>query len=132
MCDNLCNKLWFCCFWVGNGHGFRFHKVEPMLGEWAAHGQPCHTPILGPTRMADPNRVRGARLYTGTLYLFFFSLRAELITESKYHIQNKTTTVVVFTVPIHTISSSIYLYIYNNNFTFPLHIQSTEPTVMNP
>ena len=23
-----------------NGHGFRFHKVEPMLGEWAAHGQP--------------------------------------------------------------------------------------------
>ena len=23
-----------------NGHGFRFHKVEPMLGERAAHGQP--------------------------------------------------------------------------------------------
>ena len=23
-----------------NGHGFLFHKVEPMLGEWAAHGQP--------------------------------------------------------------------------------------------
>ena len=34
------NKLSFWCFWVGNGHGFRFHKVEPMLGEWAAHGQP--------------------------------------------------------------------------------------------
>ena len=40
LCDNLCNKLWFGCFWAGNGHGFRFHKVEPMLGEWAAHGQP--------------------------------------------------------------------------------------------
>ena len=26
----------------------------------------CHSRILGPTRMADPNRVRGARLYTGT------------------------------------------------------------------
>ena len=23
-----------------NGHGFRFHKVEPMLGERVAHGQP--------------------------------------------------------------------------------------------
>ena len=27
-------------FWAENGHGFRFHKVEPMLGEWATHGQP--------------------------------------------------------------------------------------------
>ena len=26
----------------------------------------CHTPIPGPTRMADPNRVRGMRLYTVT------------------------------------------------------------------
>ena len=40
LCDNLCNKLWFRCFWVGNGHGFWFHKVKPMLGEWAALGQP--------------------------------------------------------------------------------------------
>ena len=23
-----------------NGHGIRFHKVEPMCGEWAAHAQP--------------------------------------------------------------------------------------------
>ena len=30
----------FWCFWVGNGHRFRFYKVEPMLGEWATHGQP--------------------------------------------------------------------------------------------
>ena len=25
---------------VLGGHGYRFHKVEPMLGEWVAHGQP--------------------------------------------------------------------------------------------
>ena len=40
LCDNLYNKLWFWCFWAGSGHGFWFHKVEPMLGDWAAHGQP--------------------------------------------------------------------------------------------
>ena len=33
MCYNLCNKLWFGCCCSGNGHGFWFHKVEPMLGE---------------------------------------------------------------------------------------------------
>ena len=36
LCDNLCNKLWFGCFWAGNGHGLWFHKVEPVIGEWAA------------------------------------------------------------------------------------------------
>ena len=25
---------------VGNGQGIRFHNVEPMCVEWAAHGQP--------------------------------------------------------------------------------------------
>ena len=34
------SQLWLVCFWDGNGHGFRFHKVEPMLGEWAAQRQP--------------------------------------------------------------------------------------------
>ena len=34
------HKLWFWCCWARNGHGFLFHKVEPMLGERAAHGQP--------------------------------------------------------------------------------------------
>ena len=29
----------------------------------------CHAPILGPTQLADPNRVRSARTYTETLYL---------------------------------------------------------------
>ena len=37
---NLCNKLCFYVYEAGNGHGIRFHKVEPMFGEWAAHGQP--------------------------------------------------------------------------------------------
>ena len=36
------------------------------------------TPDPGPTRMADPNLVRGARLSTGTLIDRFF-LRAELV-----------------------------------------------------
>ena len=45
LCHNLYNKLWFECGWVGNGHGFRFQKVEPMLGERAVHGQP--TSCLG-------------------------------------------------------------------------------------
>ena len=51
----------------------------------------CHAPIPGPTRMMDPNRVRGARLKTRTLYLIFFFLNRtdtcgygpHLITESK-------------------------------------------------
>ena len=34
--------------------------------------QACNAPIPGPTRLADPNLVRGARLYTGTLYRIFF------------------------------------------------------------
>ena len=39
LCDNLCIKLCFDVYETGNGHGFRFHKVEPMFDEWAAHGQ---------------------------------------------------------------------------------------------
>ena len=38
LCDNLCNKLCFGVYEAGNGHGFRFHKVEPMFDEWVAHG----------------------------------------------------------------------------------------------
>ena len=40
LCDNLCIKLCFGVYEAGNDHGFWFHKVEPMLGEWATHGQP--------------------------------------------------------------------------------------------
>ena len=37
---NSCNKLCFDAYKAGNGHGIQFQKVEPMFGEWAAHGQP--------------------------------------------------------------------------------------------
>ena len=48
----------------------------------------CHTPIPGPTRLADPNRVRGARPYTGTLCLIFFLffLKTELVPVVMAHI----------------------------------------------
>ena len=99
----------------------------------------CHTLILGPTRMADPNRVQGARLYTGTLYLHFFLFLTLVgpsrITESKYHIQKYKIKLppwwCLHCQYIHSVLSPIYLYIYKN-FTFQLHIQSVEPTVMNP
>ena len=38
MLNNM--KIVFGVYKVGNGHGFQFHKVEPMLGERATHGQP--------------------------------------------------------------------------------------------
>ena len=70
-----------------------------------------------------PWRIKGALNYTETLYLFFYILVVpSLITESKYHIQkykNKSTTIVVFIVSIHTVLSPIYIYIYKNcTFTF--------------
>ena len=76
----------------------------------------CHTPIPGPTRMANPNQVRDARLYTGTLIDLFF-LIAELvpvgiqiisvITENTY-IDKRTTTGMV-SIKIYThILSPIY------------------------
>ena len=42
------------------------------------YGKACHTPIPGPTRLADPNRVRDARPYTGTLYLIYCFLKPNL------------------------------------------------------
>ena len=33
-CVHLCNKSCFDVYEAGNGHGFRVHKVEPMLGVW--------------------------------------------------------------------------------------------------
>ena len=80
----------------------------------------CHTPIPGLTRMADPNRVWGARLCTGTLIDLFF-LRAELIpvgiqtisviTENIYIYKRTTTEMVSIKIYTHTISP-IYLYKY--------------------
>ena len=71
----------------------------------------------------QPKRMKGARNCTGTLYLLFQTLVIpSLITESQNHIKiykNKTTTVVGFTVSIHTVLSPIYIYTYKNcTFTF--------------
>ena len=33
-------KIVFGVHEAGNGHGIRFHKVEPMCAEWAFNGQP--------------------------------------------------------------------------------------------
>ena len=41
-------------------------KIESKFEE---SERKCHAPILSLTRLADSNRVRGARTYTGTLYL---------------------------------------------------------------
>ena len=46
----------------------------------------CHAPIPGPTRLADPNRVRGARTNTRTLYLTFFFFKTELVPVVMAHI----------------------------------------------
>ena len=35
----LCNKLCFVCIRPGMAMEIRFHQEEPMLDEWAAHGQ---------------------------------------------------------------------------------------------
>ena len=63
---------------------------------------------------------RGRETILGTLYFLLQTLVSlSLITKSQYHIQNKTTIVVVFTVSIHTVLSPIYIYIYKNRtFTF--------------
>ena len=38
MLNNM--QIVFGVYEAGNSHGFRFHKVERMLGERATHGQP--------------------------------------------------------------------------------------------
>ena len=39
---------------------------------WSIEDLKCHAPDPGPTRLANPNRFRGAKPYTGTPYLFIF------------------------------------------------------------
>ena len=104
-----------------------------------ASGLGCHTPIPGPTRLADPNRVRGAIPCTGTLYLiFFFFLNRtgtygygpHLITESKYHIPIKRTTTEVVSIKIYThLLSPIYKY---KNVLLHLQIRARNLHVVNP
>ena len=84
-----------------------------------------HQHILCRAPNPPPRKTKGVRDCIGTLYFLFQTLVGpSLIIESKYHIkriQNKTTTVVVFTVSIHIVLSLIYIYIYiykNCTFTF--------------
>ena len=77
-------------------------------------------PFPRPTKAEREGETRD---WTKTLYILFQTLiGSSLITESKCYIQrykNKTTTVVVFTVSIHTVLSPIYICIYEKkNCTF--------------
>ena len=88
----------------------------------------CHTPILDPTRMADPNQVQDARLYTGTLYLFFFFLKAELVPvgiQTIYVITKKSFTYTKKLSPEWCPSKSIHIYWVSFTYTKTvlLHLQ---------
>ena len=93
--------------------------IQGRSGPWHCY-LGCHTPVPSPTRMADPNRVRAARLYTRTLIDLFF-LRAELVPvgvqtisviKKIIYIYKRITTGVV-SIKIYThIPSLIYLYMY--------------------
>ena len=68
---------------------------------------PVSCPDSNPTRMVDPNRVRGARLYTGTLIDLFF-MRAELVP-------------VGIITSLYICISYIYTYSYNFYYLSSLH-----------
>ena len=102
---------------------FLEYKLYTMLLEHHLY-KVCHAPIPGLTRLADPNRVRGARPYTGTLYFFFFLENQNII-----YIYKRTTTGVV-SIKFYThILSPIYIY---KNCTFKFTNQSAEPTCSEP
>ena len=96
-----------------------------------------HAPNPGPTRLADPNRVRDARPNTRTLYLIFF-FKTELIpvgmahtyNNSKYYIQIKRTTTGVVSIKIYTHITESHLLIQNCTFTFTN--QNAKPTCSEP
>ena len=90
-----------------------------------------------PNGRSEPSSGREA-IYWDSLPVFF--LKAELVhvgietisVITKIIYIHKRTTTGVVSIHIYThILSPIYLYIYKNNFTFQLHIQSAEPTVTN-
>ena len=95
-------------------------------------GNTCHAPIPGPTRLADPNRVRGARLYTGTLYRFFLFIYLFFYNRIKIS-ETYTKELPLEWCPsksIHIyILSPIYIY---KNCTFTFTNQSAEPTCSEP
>ena len=99
-----------------------------------SNGCTCSAPSLVQLDWQVRTRVRDALIPTRTLYFLFQTLvHPSLITESKYYIhryKTKTTTVMVFTVSIHTVLSPIYIYIYKKTIHLLLHIQSAEPTMV--
>ena len=113
------------------------HPVDLDIKEYTGWVM-CHTPIPGPTRLANPNRVPGRETIYGTLYLiFFFKSRTctcgygpHLITESRYHIHIKRTTTGVVSIKIYThLSSSIYKY---KTVLLHLQIRARNLHVVNP
>ena len=46
LCCDLCIKLCFGVYEAEKSYGIWFRKVELMLDEWAAHGQPTFS-VLG-------------------------------------------------------------------------------------
>ena len=61
-------QIVFGVYEAENGHGFRFHKVAPMLGERAVHEQP--TPQIG-TVKNSPGLLVGPKM--SMCYLHEFS-----------------------------------------------------------
>ena len=97
----------------------------------------CHAPNSDPTRLTDSNRVRSARLRTGTLYLIFF-LKQNLYlwvwptsyNNSTYNIHIKRTTTGGVSIKIYThLPSPIYIY---KTELLHLQIRARNLHVVNP
>ena len=101
--------------------GYLHGSLTPIQKFWISP----RVSMSRPNSRSDPNRVRGARLYTGTLYLYFFYNRIK-ISYTTY----KRTTIGVVSVKIYThILSPIYIY---KNCTFTFTNQCAEPTCSEP
>ena len=72
----------------------------------------CHALIPGPTRLADPNRVQGARLKTRTLCLFFFFFKPTGTCGYGPHLITIQNIIYIYRVPF-TITK-LYFYIYKS------------------
>ena len=69
----------------------------------------CHTSIPGPTRLANPNRVQGARPYTGTFFFFKLNLYMWVWPTSYNRIQISYTY-----TEFHSLIQKLYFYIYKS------------------
>ena len=112
--------------------------MYPLYLQISSLGLLCHTRIPGPTRLADPNRVRGARPYTGTLYLIFFFQKPNLylwVWPTSYNIIKKSYT---YQKNYHRSGVHQNLYTFTEshlqiqNCTFTFTNQRTKPTCSEP